>query len=117
MGLQTFDGLQPFLAPIERGKEYLPDEYYNGTVPDNAQTLHIPAGKSGYVDVEAKKVSAINFIVCNCSPVKVHWLQRGCARARCGFSVGDECVLSVTLVYCVTRRILCNSIGRSKRWD
>ncbi|KAL6744306.1 hypothetical protein Aduo_017256 [Ancylostoma duodenale] len=45
----------PFLAPVERGREYSPDEYYHGSVPDNAQTLHIPAGKSGYVDVEAKK--------------------------------------------------------------
>ncbi|KHJ76688.1 CRAL/TRIO domain protein [Oesophagostomum dentatum] len=47
----------PFLAPVERGVEYSPDEYYKEPVPEKAQVIHIPAGKSGYVDVEAKEVT------------------------------------------------------------
>uniref|UniRef100_A0A158P7U5 CRAL-TRIO domain-containing protein n=1 Tax=Angiostrongylus cantonensis TaxID=6313 RepID=A0A158P7U5_ANGCA len=45
----------PFLASIERGLSYSPQAYYKGEIPANAKSIHISAGKSGYVDVEAKE--------------------------------------------------------------
>ncbi|WKY12321.1 hypothetical protein Q1695_003699 [Nippostrongylus brasiliensis] len=45
----------PFGAPIERGVPYSLDEYWKGEIPDHAQVLQVPAGKTGYFDVEAKE--------------------------------------------------------------
>ncbi|XGW06943.1 hypothetical protein V3C99_016896 [Haemonchus contortus] len=45
----------PFLAPIERGVDYPEDGYYKGEISSAAKILQVPAGKTAYVDIEAKE--------------------------------------------------------------
>ena len=52
----------PFLADVEKGVPFAEDQYYKEPVHPDCQTISIPAGKMGHVDIQAEEVGKLQFL-------------------------------------------------------